>query len=60
MYDEGNNTVTINLDPTRKTGSTLISDEEKGRLYSILTWNGSPGLSQWGYQLPVNNETLDS
>ncbi|GLV45391.1 uncharacterized protein CBL_05494 [Carabus blaptoides fortunei] len=60
MFDEGNNTVTINVDPTRKTGSALISEQERGRLYSILTYNGSPGLSQWGYQLPVGNETVES
>lgn len=60
MFDEGNNTITINVDPNRKTGSSLIDEQERGRLYSILTYNGSPGLAQWGYQLPEGNETIET
>lgn len=51
MYDEGENIVTINL---RKNDNML---EEKGRYLSIDKFNGSPGLSQWGYVNTRDNET---
>lgn len=28
--------------------------------YSIQRWNGSPGLSQWGYVEPEGNETIET
>lgn len=53
MYDEGNNTVTINL---RK--NTDMRDEA-GRYLSIEKYNGSPGLLQWGYVEAEGNETQE-
>lgn len=51
MYDEGTNTVTINI---------LQSDDmvsEHGRYLSIDTYNGSPGLPHWGYVDVEGNDT---
>ncbi|EZA62097.1 hypothetical protein DMN91_007879 [Ooceraea biroi] len=50
MYDEGENIVTIIL---RKNANMT---DEKGRYLSIDKYNGSPGLSQWGYGEEEGNE----
>lgn len=53
--------VNIVVDPYRMgKGSSLIDEEERGRLYSIKTWNGKAGLDQWGFKQPEENNTLDS
>ncbi|XP_034941123.1 scavenger receptor class B member 1-like [Chelonus insularis] len=51
MYDEGDNVVTMNLQKNKN-----MSDEN-GRYLSIDKYNGSPGLSNWGYQEEEGNET---
>lgn len=43
MYDEGHNVVTMNIKHSKN------MTDEKERYLSIYTYNGSPGLSQWGY-----------
>lgn len=53
MYDEGENIVTINL---RKDADVMT---EKGRYLSIDKYNGSPGLTQWGYVETKGNETKE-
>ncbi|KAK6633875.1 hypothetical protein RUM44_004482 [Polyplax serrata] len=52
MYDEGDNVITIRL------SDNGLKMTDKGYLpqYSIDTWNGSPGLSTWGYK-PENFQT---
>lgn len=44
MYDEGENIVNLNI---RKNDDMR---DENGRYLSIETYNGSPGLSNWGYR----------
>jgi len=51
MYDEGENMVTINMQ-----NNDNMTDE-KGRYLSIDTYNGSPGLQQWGYVKEEGNKT---
>ncbi|TGZ46958.1 scavenger receptor class B member 1 [Temnothorax longispinosus] len=51
MYDEGENTVTMFIE---KKANMM---EEKGRYLSIDLYNGSPGMSQWGYVETEGNET---
>ncbi|XP_076163556.1 scavenger receptor class B member 1 [Ptiloglossa arizonensis] len=51
MYDEGDNIVFMNV------GKNENMTDENGRYLSIETYNGSPGMSQWGYQNPEGNET---
>ncbi|XP_076618698.1 scavenger receptor class B member 1 [Colletes latitarsis] len=51
VYDEGENVVFMNVE-----GNKNMTDEH-GRYLSIETYNGSPGMSQWGYEEPEGNET---
>lgn len=51
MYDEGDNTVLMNV------GRNKNMTDENGRYLSIETYNGSPGMSQWGYREEEGNET---
>ncbi|XP_071875306.1 platelet glycoprotein 4 [Bombus fervidus] len=51
MYDEGNNVVLMNI------GHNENMTEEEGRYLSIQLYNGSPGMSQWGYREDNGNET---
>ncbi|XP_043262677.1 scavenger receptor class B member 1-like [Colletes gigas] len=51
IYDEGENVVFMNVE-----GNKNMTDEN-GRYLSIETYNGSPGLAQWGYNEPEGNET---
>lgn len=51
MYDEGNNIVLMNV------GHNENMTEEEGRYLSIQLYNGSPGMSQWGYREDNGNET---
>ncbi|CAK9831565.1 Scavenger receptor class B member 1 [Anthophora retusa] len=51
MYDEGQNTVLLNI------GKNKNMTNEEGRYLSIETYNGSPGMSQWGYREVEGNET---
>lgn len=51
MYDEGENSVTINLEKK----ADMI--EEKGRYLSIDKYNGSPGMAQWGWVETEDNNT---
>lgn len=51
MYDEGENTVVMNI------GKNKNMTDENGRYLSIESYNGSPGLPQWGYQEEEGNET---
>lgn len=51
MYDEGENIVTI---ITEKKADMV---EEKGRYLSIDKYNGSPGMSKWGYIETEDNNT---
>lgn len=60
--DNANNTVLMNLNPSNKMSlNPLLTEEQRTMEYSIQRWNGSPGLGQWGYMEPENNnETLES
>ncbi|CAL7951820.1 unnamed protein product [Xylocopa violacea] len=51
MYDEGNNIVVMNV------GHNDNMTDEEGRYLSIETYNGSPGMKQWGYQEEEGNNT---
>nr|XP_050845801.1 scavenger receptor class B member 1-like isoform X1 [Vespula vulgaris] len=51
MYDEGQNIININI---RKNDDMR---DENGRYLSIETYNGSPGLSNWGYREEEDNKT---
>ncbi|XP_035729802.1 scavenger receptor class B member 1-like isoform X1 [Vespa mandarinia] len=51
MYDEGDNIININI---RKNDDMR---NESGRYLSIETYNGSPGLSNWGYRDEKDNKT---
>lgn len=51
MYDEGENIVLMNIAKNKN------MTEEKGRYLSIQLYNGSPGMSQWGYRKEDGNET---
>lgn len=51
MYDEGDNILNINI-----VGNKNMTDEN-GRYLSIETYNGSPGLLNWGYVNVEGNET---
>lgn len=53
MYDVGDKIMTVNL----KKNADMKSEE--GRYFSIERWNGSPGLSQWGYVDTEGNETRE-
>lgn len=56
--DNGNNTVTIMVDPTVKPSkNSLLTNEEKKSLYHIQRFNGSPGLYHWGFRETNPNET---
>lgn len=46
MYDEGENTVTVRL----QDNGLPVTDPGYLPQYSIDTYNGSPGLSVWGYK----------
>lgn len=48
MYDEGENIVFMNIAKSKN-----MTDEDK-RYLSIDTYNGSPGMSQWGYREETN------
>ena len=52
MYDEGDNVINMNIKKNKN------MTEENGRYLSINTYNGSPGLSNWGYETPIGNETI--
>ncbi|KAK0095240.1 hypothetical protein PV326_008892 [Microctonus aethiopoides] len=54
MYDEGDNILNINI-----MGNKNMTDEN-GRYLSIETYNGSPGLMNWGYVDVEGNETNPS
>lgn len=45
MYDEGENAITIRLEDNG------LETTDPGYLpkYSIDSWNGSPGLTNWGF-----------
>lgn len=60
--DNANNTVLMNMGAGLNTSlNPLLTEEERTTDYSIQRWNGSPGLSQWGYVEPeLGNETLES
>ncbi|KAF2893100.1 hypothetical protein ILUMI_13073 [Ignelater luminosus] len=48
--DNSSDVVTININSDdASTGSDS---------FAIEKWNGSPGLSQWGYEIPKENETI--
>ncbi|XP_016914043.1 scavenger receptor class B member 1-like [Apis cerana] len=51
MYDEGENIISINIAKNKN------MTEEEGRYLSIQLYNGSPGMSQWGYREEDGNET---
>ncbi|OAD57791.1 Scavenger receptor class B member 1, partial [Eufriesea mexicana] len=51
MYDEGENIVFMNV------GKNKNMTDEEGRYLSIESYNGSPGMSQWGYKEEEGNET---
>ncbi|XP_031366302.1 sensory neuron membrane protein 2 isoform X2 [Apis dorsata] len=51
MYDEGENIVLMNIAKNKN------MTEEEGRYLSIQLYNGSPGMSQWGYREEDGNET---
>lgn len=51
MYDEGENVILMNI------GKNKNMTEEEGRYLSIQSYNGSPGMSQWGYREEDGNET---
>ncbi|XP_026673860.1 scavenger receptor class B member 1-like isoform X2 [Ceratina calcarata] len=51
MYDEGENLVHMYI------GKNENMTEEEGRYLSIQLYNGSPGMSQWGYREEDGNET---
>ncbi|XP_029040309.1 scavenger receptor class B member 1 [Osmia bicornis bicornis] len=51
MYDEGDNTVFMNIAKNEN-----MTDED-GRYLSVESYNGSPGMPQWGYQEEEGNET---
>lgn len=58
--DNGNNTITVLVDPTKQTSTNeLLTEEERKTLYMIQNFNGSPGLRQWGYHDTAPNETLE-
>ncbi|XP_012280921.1 scavenger receptor class B member 1 [Orussus abietinus] len=50
MYDEGENVINMNV----KKNENMT--DENGRYLSIESYNGSPGLSNWGYVEEENNE----
>lgn len=56
--DNASNTVTIKItdDPIE---SSLLSDLESRAPYSIVNFNGSPGLHHWGYHDQPRNETSE-
>lgn len=60
--DNASNTVLMNMNAGPQTSiNPMLTEEERTMDYSIQRWNGSPGLSQWGYVEPeMANETLDS
>lgn len=51
LYDEGENVVLMNV------GKNENMIEEEGRYLSIESYNGSPGMAQWGYREEEGNET---
>ncbi|XP_033221751.1 scavenger receptor class B member 1-like isoform X2 [Belonocnema kinseyi] len=51
MYDEGDNVINMNIKRNKN------MTEENGRYLSIETYNGSPGLSNWGYEEQYGNVT---
>ncbi|XP_076233540.1 scavenger receptor class B member 1 [Calliopsis andreniformis] len=51
MYDEGENIVFMNV------GKNKNMTDENGRYLSIESYNGSPGMHQWGYRDAEGNET---
>lgn len=61
LFNEGDNHVSMIVDPSRTgKGNPALDESERGRLYSIESWNGSPGLKQWGYEDPEGNETIET
>lgn len=58
--DNGNNTVTILVDPSKEySKNELLTEDMRKTLYNIQTFNGSPGLKQWGYRDVEVNETAE-
>lgn len=56
--DNGNNTVTIMVDPSKKMSENkILSKAERRSLYHIQRFNGSPGLHHWGFKDENINET---
>lgn len=51
MYDEGNNVVVMYI------GHNENMTDEEGRYLSIESYNGSPGMKQWGYREEEGNNT---
>lgn len=61
MFDEGNNIVTMNIygdDDGKRPSADLVppdaNDTIARRAFAIDSWNGSPGLSHWGYGDPYD------
>lgn len=56
--DNADNIVTIMIDPKIKPSKNeILSEEERTTPYHIQRFNGSPGLSQWGFKDTTENET---
>lgn len=51
MYDEGENVINLNVKKNKN------MTDENGRYMSIETYNGNPGLPQWGYNQEEGNQT---
>lgn len=58
---DASNWIKIVVDPEKYvSNNTILTDAEKIATYNILEFNGSPGLKEWGYQDPVDGETMES
>lgn len=56
--DNGNNSVTILVDPSKNISQNeVLPEDERKTLYTIQTFNGSPGLKQWGYKAGEDTNT---
>nr|CAI5869844.1 unnamed protein product [Callosobruchus analis] len=58
MSRDNVNRITVSVDPTKSKSryDNLLSQDEISAPYHIVSWNGSPGLPEWGF----DNKTMQA
>ncbi|KAJ8935840.1 hypothetical protein NQ314_012618, partial [Rhamnusium bicolor] len=62
MNRDNTNEITISVDPTKRSSKYdyLLTQEEQMSQFHIVNWNGSPGLKEWGFVQPQDDESSNN